>query len=881
MLKDILEKEKPVTLRQFLDQSKDASVNWLGGNKLNSVSTSPSTRKQNPVQEIIDSAKGGTVKFLGGVKNEFVERAAKVKDMAIGVGKGIGEMVTNSPLVSTPIGVGPFGPKPKIDQEVFKPANTEQKIGRAIGTLSPGVELIEPFLKEKGVNPGLAFGAGLVTDILVPGPGELGAVEDITTTILKRLKGHKTVPKQFIQDISKMADIRAPDRELVSRILDSIVSEDAGRFLTPVKRSQLNELSEASDIRGLSGREAKQFELLNGEAEAAKQNALNNINVDEFTKRVRSELLPLQAIQLGGEVSPGRTGFREYGGDALSPQYENVTLQDDLRGPVSHYYERVYESPVTTSGGDYHFREAPWEAQGGDGSNLTNNYFAHARLEDLPPDTRRVIELQSDLFQRGRLEQEVYNIPVGRGLGMARTPAASNALRRAEIDRLKPYEDNWYERIIREEVKKAAKDGKSKLQFPTGETAMHIEGIGEGRQIWSTQDSWQEYSNTGNTRLLRQPNYGTLKVGDKIVQSSVGAEKTFVVTKLLSDGKFRAGPYDKVGDVKPGTKEWDEAMTISDDFQEDFDISGKIDTNNPVYRFYESEVGKFLKNKFGAEKITDERGVDWWQMKVKPEYATQPVLAYGKANIATLLGLGLPTAAIAGIAAAERSNNTEINNTGLEPAMRINTTEQPVEINQNTPGLEFNWIDPGELQSEEDVNLRANISEAVKLPDVSVSPEIRYSPDMESQLRNASAFTENNPMSLVFVGQEGATEGTSSHVGSDTKTYSRAKFDTPEAGLRAGIIDVVNKFPRFETLADLLKAYIDPGAENTYDYRDGLKTQTGLSLDTDPNTMDKEETRRLIQFILKNENVLWYQENQGEFVNSVFDETWDNLINNG
>jgi hypothetical protein len=35
-------------------------------------------------------------------------------------------------------------------------------------------------------------------------------------------------------------------------------------------------------------------------------------------------------------------------------------------------------------------------------------------------------------------------------------------------------------RMVREEIKKAAQDGKTKLQFPTGETAMKIEGLGQG-----------------------------------------------------------------------------------------------------------------------------------------------------------------------------------------------------------------------------------------------------------------------------------------------------------------------------------------------------------------------------------------------------------------
>lgn len=50
---------------------------------------------------------------------------------------------------------------------------------------------------------------------------------------------------------------------------------------------------------------------------------------------------------------------------------------------------------------------------------------------------------------------------------------------------------------------------------------------------------------------------------------------------------------------------------------ETFDISGKIDTNNPIYKFYEKEVGRYLKNKYDAKLVTDDKGVSWYQVDVK------------------------------------------------------------------------------------------------------------------------------------------------------------------------------------------------------------------------------------------------------------------------
>jgi len=68
---------------------------------------------------------------------------------------------------------------------------------------------------------------------------------------------------------------------------------------------------------------------------------------------------------------------------------------------------------------------------------------------------------------------------------------------------------------------------------------------------------------------------------------------------------------------------------------ESFDISGKVDTNNPIYKFYEKEVQKYL-NKFGGKRIVDDKGVSWIEVPINKEMAKMPVEAFG---VAGLLGI--------------------------------------------------------------------------------------------------------------------------------------------------------------------------------------------------------------------------------------------------
>ena len=47
--------------------------------------------------------------------------------------------------------------------------------------------------------------------------------------------------------------------------------------------------------------------------------------------------------------------------------------------------------------------------------------------------------------------------------------------------------------------------------------------------------------------------------------------------------------------IKVAGKTKAERDEFSNQFVETFDISGKVDTNNPIYKFYEKEVGRYLK----------------------------------------------------------------------------------------------------------------------------------------------------------------------------------------------------------------------------------------------------------------------------------------------
>ncbi len=391
---------------------------------------------------------------------------------------------------------------------------------------------------------------------------------ELTTKILKTLEGKKTVSKQYISDLTNRTDVKDVERNLVRDVL-----------------------TEYGDT----------------------------VNVKEFTDKVRAELLPLKVMSTKGG-------------------YEARNLEPELRGNVAKYAEHTWESPIKTSAGEKH-----------PGLGGSKNYFGHTRIEDMADNkTRRVIEVQSDLYQKGNLEREgnlgedfkslrekqdylIENIKNPSKMEVDANPNYINDLKKLlkentkeletyrvkyetkqkELSKLQQYNDpTAHFRMVREEIKKAAQDGKTKLQFPTGETAMKIEGLGA-----SEGGTWRIAGDAlSNERLLPEK----LKVGLEIRDANVAGNNTWIITDVLGDGKFKAiqkNLYNGVDEAmsKPSFRGMTREQILADQ-SETFDISGKVDTNNPIYKFYEKTLAKYLANRYGAKRVTDEQGVSWFEI---------------------------------------------------------------------------------------------------------------------------------------------------------------------------------------------------------------------------------------------------------------------------
>jgi hypothetical protein len=422
---------------------------------------------------------------------------------------------------------------------------------------------------------------------------------DLTTKLLKKLEGKTTVSKQFISDLTNSPDLKQVEKDLIRDVLAQ----------EPDK-----------------------------------------VDVTEFSQKVKQELLPLDRKSLNKKPN----SMDIFYGSESGQRYEGVTLKEKLRGDVANYDEHVYESPIQTQASKIHFE------------GKTNNYFGHTRTEDMagPEKLRRVIEVQSDLYQKNNLETQLDSMS---GKDSLYGVKKSQELLKEYEQKLVDYKENelltnFYKdqiekiskgleseknnrsklqqynnptahfRMVREEVAQAVKDGKKKLQFPTGETAMKIEGLGN-------QDIFSVENKDGFWNVDLTPD--NIEVGKKVLNRR--SDNTWVVTEVLDDGKFKAIPERKYNEAMETGAGGLDRMVDADrgirvrDYQETFDVSGKPDTTNPIYKFYEKDLARYLKNKYDSKLVTDNKGVTWNEVEIKPEYKNS-VEAFGRISPGGLVG---------------------------------------------------------------------------------------------------------------------------------------------------------------------------------------------------------------------------------------------------
>lgn len=392
-------------------------------------------------------------------------------------------------------------------------------------------------------------------------PSEVSDVKDLTTPILEQLKGKDVISKQFISDLAKRQEVKQVERDLINKVLE-------------------------------------EFE--------------NKVDVKKFIEKVNSRLLPLRVIESDTYANYGMDNIGMDYDSSVNPPKTHIYDSPFKHGRTGHFSSDFERTETGKDTGIYNYD-----------SGLFGHTRVADDVDESRLPVRYVLEIQSDIFQgeKGtavlpsgikqqikeaenfikefeeatqKFEKENEDIKNSRGAYADTTDRVKEAdlkhnleniedwkrkienkrgeikeaeKRLEEMSKNEPlqmfshYKNTWHERLIREEVARAAKEGVSALRFPIPYTVAKIEGfIGESAP-YELMDSGTE-------------------VGDRI---DYGGE-TMVIVKSYGDGSFQAVAESAIMPFYNGarftasveTLADEDAQSLADEIQYEWD---KLDAN--------------------------------------------------------------------------------------------------------------------------------------------------------------------------------------------------------------------------------------------------------------------------------------------------------------
>lgn len=446
-----------------------------------------------------------------------------------------------------------------------------------------------------------------------------------------------------------------------------------------ITRQKFNEIVNRAIKRGIK---KPDLDLIIGLAD--KQG--DKINLTKLAQEAQTQLVPLTPTPV------------------KSPRWSHIG--EDFIGD-GKYGEIIYQSPIKTSAGDVHFPDRSYSRVIGQDKDVFPNYFSHVRYEDMADGkTRKILETQSDLFQKENFAEEIdvglpesiqqknrKNELAGKPLTQGFTKQELDIWNKNQerLSKLQPYSSNdplAQLRTFREEVKRAAKDGKNTLLIPSGETAMAIENI-----------AFRDYA--GKVIPLKG-----FKKGQQIFTPN---GEQFFVTKVNPDGSFSAVPkfafekegYYEVLDEKQREKLLEQLPSIKA-LEESF---GK---NDFVYKLNEESIpkearkmglnveGKIFINSSGTKMVPAVEGQtskmapgEWWKIKIP--ITRKPMVS-----------IGLTTQDISGISPEGRLLISKFGDPNLNPEdknLEIQLFERIAE-NENKLIEEYNKRFPNYISTD-------------------------------------------------------------------------------------------------------------------------------------------------------------------------------------
>jgi hypothetical protein len=249
--------------------------------------------------------------------------------------------------------------------------------------------------------------------------------------------------------------------------------------------------------------------------------------------------------------------------------------------------------------------------------------------------TRRILEVQSDLFQKGRDKQFLAGFAsdlsseeeVSFNRHLLETgqitqqefdnPSVNPALRKEnQFLQLLNQGSNWVTFFVKSILQDSAKKGYEKVLFPSGDTASKVEG----------HTTLEEFKKQKEDRIKelesKKPEIFEDDGRFEVLEPNQGATMSILDTREEAE---------RLWDKMYGDKYKNEIAQLKQELER-VDREG-FASLKPIYNFYENTVTNILNKQYGKEsvkQITDEYGNTWNEISIVPEREQQSVMLQEK-----------------------------------------------------------------------------------------------------------------------------------------------------------------------------------------------------------------------------------------------------------
>jgi len=247
-------------------------------------------------------------------------------------------------------------------------------------------------------------------------------------------------------------------------------------------------------------------------------------------------------------------------------------------------------------------------------------------LQSQQPKTRRILEVQSDVFQKGRTNQLLTNTKDLEAAEKEGSITGKEAMQWAdELSKTKENQflqllnkdNNWVTFFVKSIIQDSAKKGYEKVLFPSGNTASKVEG----------HTTLEEFKKQKEDRIKELEEKKKTASNNKpwLVSEVTGNKKHYFNTEEEANEFRRINGRENFYSASPTSSLKDSLKNVEDINNEIKQLKQELDriekegfgALKPIYNFYENTVTNILKKQgYNPALITDEYGNTWNEVKI-------------------------------------------------------------------------------------------------------------------------------------------------------------------------------------------------------------------------------------------------------------------------